>query len=47
MYNRKIVFILGAGASCSYGYPTGEGLLDDIIANIENDKIFVFLIKKR
>ena len=46
MYNRKIVFILGAGASCSYGYPTGEGLIQDIIANIKNDEIFVFFNKE-
>lgn len=27
MFNADTVFILGAGASCHYGYPTGEGLV--------------------
>jgi hypothetical protein len=27
VFNRKTVFILGAGASWHYGYPTGEGLV--------------------
>ena len=27
MYNKKTVFVIGAGASWHYGYPTGEGLI--------------------
>jgi hypothetical protein len=29
---RKTVFVLGAGASYPYGFPTGEGLVNDIVA---------------
>lgn len=32
MFLRKTVFILGAGASWHYGYPTGEGLVDEVLA---------------
>jgi len=32
MFNRKTVFILGAGASWHYGYPTGEELVRKVIA---------------
>lgn len=28
----KTVFVLGAGASYPYGFPTGEGLVNDIVA---------------
>lgn len=31
MIGRRTVFILGAGASYPYGFPTGEGLVDEII----------------
>ncbi len=31
MIKNKTVFVLGAGASCHYGYPTGEGLIDAVI----------------
>ena len=31
MIRSNTVFILGAGASCHYGYPTGEGLVDKVI----------------
>ncbi len=31
MFNKKTVFILGAGASWYYGYPTGEGLVKKVI----------------
>ena len=31
MFNRKTVFVLGAGASWHYGYPTGEGLIEKIV----------------
>lgn len=30
MIDKKTVFILGAGASCPYGYPTGAGLRQEI-----------------
>jgi hypothetical protein len=31
MSRKKIVLILGAGASCNYGYPTGSGLRQQIL----------------
>ena len=31
MIINKTVFVLGAGASWHYGYPTGEGLIDAVI----------------
>ncbi|MGB4108186.1 MAG: hypothetical protein WBK55_10395 [Alphaproteobacteria bacterium] len=31
MFSKKTVFILGAGASWHYGYPTGEELVEEII----------------
>jgi hypothetical protein len=30
--SKKTVFVLGAGASWHYGYPTGEGLISEVIA---------------
>lgn len=41
MFKRKTLFILGAGASVPYGYPTGQKLIADIISDIENDHIFL------
>lgn len=35
MITDNTVFILGAGASVPYGYPTGEGLRQDICQNFE------------
>jgi hypothetical protein len=32
MFANKTVFILGAGASWDYGYPTGEDLIKNVIA---------------
>ena len=32
MFKNDTVFILGAGASWHYGYPTGEGLVDQMLA---------------
>src|SRR5258708_21837314 len=32
MIRRNTVFVLGAGASYPYGFPTGEGLVSEIIA---------------
>jgi hypothetical protein len=32
MFANKTVFILGAGASWHYGYPTGEDLIKNVIA---------------
>jgi hypothetical protein len=32
MFTNKTVFVLGAGASWHYGYPTGEGLTDSVIS---------------
>ncbi len=31
MFTNKTVFILGAGASWHYGYPTGEDLVKKVI----------------
>jgi hypothetical protein len=31
MFSNKTVFILGAGASWHYGYPTGEQLVKEVI----------------
>src|SRR5438552_1510065 len=31
MFLRKTVFILGAGASWHYGYPTGEDLVTEVV----------------
>ena len=31
MIEKDTVFILGAGASCHYGYPTGESLIEQIV----------------
>lgn len=33
MIENKTVFVLGAGASCPYGYPSGKGLREEIILN--------------
>jgi len=32
MITRRTVFVLGAGASYPYGLPTGEELVDEIVA---------------
>jgi hypothetical protein len=32
MIDNNTVFVSGAGASWHYGYPTGNGLVDDVIA---------------
>jgi hypothetical protein len=37
MFEQETVLVLGAGASCHYGYPTGDGLIDDIRATIFSD----------
>jgi hypothetical protein len=46
MLNRKIVFILGAGASCPYGYPSGSHLREYIClplnARSEKERTKVF-----
>ena len=31
MFRKPTVFILGAGASCHYGYPTGEALVAQVL----------------
>lgn len=38
MITTPTVFVLGAGASMPYGYPSGYGLLKDIFYNIQDDK---------
>lgn len=37
MIDKKTVFILGAGASCPYGYPSGAKLREEIIDNFVAD----------
>ncbi len=37
MIKKRTVFILGAGASCPYGFPTASGLRDDIIGRFRKD----------
>jgi hypothetical protein len=32
MFRKSTVFVLGAGASWHYGYPTGEGLIDSVMS---------------
>jgi hypothetical protein len=32
MFRKSTVFVLGAGASWHYGYPTGEGLVESVIS---------------
>ncbi len=39
MFTKETVIILGAGASCHYGFPTGEGLIDRIIHSIKKVKL--------
>lgn len=43
MFDAKTVFILGAGASWHYGYPTGENLVKDII---EKAKTAIDILKE-
>lgn len=38
MINRRTVFVLGAGASFPYGFPTGEGLVNEIISLASNER---------
>ncbi|PJE14250.1 MAG: hypothetical protein CK430_05410 [Legionella sp.] len=40
MFSKSTLFILGAGASLPYGYPTGLNLVKEIINNIDKDEIF-------
>jgi hypothetical protein len=47
MINNKTVLILGAGASCDYGFPIGEGLRDQICKEIfERNSVFHYLVGK-
>jgi hypothetical protein len=39
MIKRPTVFVLGAGASYPYGFPTGEGLVDEIIKLTQQDPL--------
>lgn len=41
MFKNKTLFILGAGASVPYGFPTGAGLINEIIISIENDSAWM------
>ena len=46
MIKEKTVFILGAGASYPYGYPTGFELRKEICLNFNNDYIHYYKNKK-
>jgi hypothetical protein len=35
LFKKETVFILGAGASVHYGYPTGEELIDEVVTKAE------------
>jgi hypothetical protein len=39
MFTQRTVFVLGAGASMPYGYPSGQALVDDIVSGGESDEI--------
>lgn len=41
MFNKQTCFVLGAGASCPYGYPLGKGLIDAILRDME-DEVYLF-----
>ena len=41
MFTKKTVFILGAGASWHYGYPTGEGLVKKVIEKAHHLLIYL------
>jgi hypothetical protein len=36
MIEKRTVFILGAGASCPYGFPTARGLREEILSSFED-----------
>jgi hypothetical protein len=38
MFTKNTVLVLGAGASCHYGYPTGDDLIGRILKTIETGK---------
>lgn len=46
MINTPTVFILGAGASVPYGYPTGASLRASIIRNFCNDLQQLLMVSK-
>ncbi|KTC84243.1 MULTISPECIES: hypothetical protein [Legionella] len=45
MFKQNTVFVLGAGASYPYGFPLGKDLMIEIIQNIENDSIYLPMLK--
>jgi hypothetical protein len=42
LVNKKTVFVLGAGASCPYGYPSGAQLRTEICLGFKNDYLKYF-----
>ena len=40
MISERIVFILGAGASCHLGYPLGKDLLSEVVKHLAPIKDF-------
>ena len=43
MIKEETVFILGAGASCPYGYPDGKELREQICSNFARESKTYFL----
>jgi hypothetical protein len=41
MFKKNTLFILGAGASKTYGYPLGISLVNSIIKHIKDDIIWL------
>ncbi len=46
MFTSETTFILGAGASNPYGYPTGKALIEQIIDCIHHDEIYILSKQK-
>ncbi len=46
MFEKNTVLILGAGASCDFGYPTGAGLIERIKETIKKEKVYKNHYKK-
>jgi hypothetical protein len=47
MFTKNTVLVLGAGASCHYGYPTGDDLIGRILKTIETGKRSMGAVRRR
>ncbi len=45
MFEKKTVFIIGAGASWHYGYPTGAELVESIIESALKIRAYLYEIR--